>query len=240
MSSAWPHPLSVVAAYDGTAHLADAWRLLWPDVPSACEVDAMMLRQMAGSCLVGPLSQWGISRSSRPPSYSSGRSWTGARACMWRLCARPWGWGRKRTLRLPAFRRVLASAWGLRWGSVFKEPLWRLAVESFPYHGGTHHPPYYSFHTQALVPFSCLCGEVGGSARLHHFWECPVACTLRQYIGLHLPAGVQLQREHIWLLVPPQGLHVEVWLAVGMAAVHGMDAGRHSLGGMYCTTGKRC
>jgi hypothetical protein len=112
--------------------------------------------------------------------------------------------------RLPAFRRALALAWSLRCESIFKEPLWRLAVDDFPYHGGAHHPPYYSFHTQALVPFSCLCGQVGGSARLHHFWECPVACTLRQYIGMHLRTGVQLQREHVWLLATPQGLREEV------------------------------
>ncbi len=27
-------------------HLEDAWRLLWPDPPSACEVDDMLLQQM--------------------------------------------------------------------------------------------------------------------------------------------------------------------------------------------------
>jgi hypothetical protein len=64
-------------------------------------------------------------------------------------------------------------------------------------------------------------------------------CTLRQYVRspprwAGLPAGVQLQREHInviivRLLVPPLGFHAEVWLALGMAAVHGMDAGRRCM-----------
>jgi hypothetical protein len=231
VSSAWPHPLGVVAAYDGTAHLEDAWRLLWPDAPSACEVDAMLLRQMGwelpggAAVAVGDLT---VKQATILQLRAVSDRRTGLHVAFVRE-ALGLGPQADAAARLPALRLALASAWDLRWESAFKEPLWRLALDGFPCHGGTHHPPYYSFQTQAIVPFSCLCGVVGGSPRMHHFWECPVACTLRQYVGLHLPAGVVLQREHIWLLAPPPGLHAEVWLAVGMAAVHGMDAGRRCM-----------
>ncbi len=38
-----------------------------------------------------------------------------------------------------------------------------------------------------------------------------------------------MRREHIWLLAAPLGLHEQVWLAVGMAAMHGMAAGRRCM-----------
>ncbi len=48
-----------------------------------------------------------------------------------------------------------------------------------------------------------------------------------------------MQRDHIWLLATPQGLHEEVWFAVGMAAVHGMDAGRRCMVRLSKPTKKR-
>ncbi len=56
-------------------------------------------------------------------------------------------------------------------------------------------------------------------------WRVRLGCTTS---GSALPPAclrVQLHREHVWLLASPSGLHEEVWLAVGVPAVHGMDAG---------------
>jgi hypothetical protein len=43
-----------------------------------------------------------------------------------------------------------------------------------------------------------------------------------------LPAG-ELQRHHIWLGIPPQGIHQGVWDVVCLAALNAMDAARRTM-----------
>ncbi len=117
--------------------LAVAWR------PSACEVDAMLLRQMGwelpggAAVAVGDLT---VKQATILQLRAASDRRTGLHVALVRE-ALGLGPQADAAARLRALRRALASAWDLRWESVFKEPLWRLALDGFPCHGGTHHPP---------------------------------------------------------------------------------------------------
>ena len=120
---------------------------------------------------------------------------------------------------LAAFARL----WKLRWENYHKEAFWRIAVDGFHYVGGTHHPRYAGQH--ACV---CPCGSQGDvGPRMHHFWLCPVAINLVNFMMTHL--GQVIDRSHLWLLQQPLGVLEPVWDVVGLAALSALEYGRKRL-----------
>lgn len=72
------------------------------------------------------------------------------------------------------------------------------------------------------------CKMLGAPAlRMHHFWQCPVACAVVQQVQSQLPAGRQLACSSLWLgLCPDDAVHAGVWDVVCLAAVAAMEYGR--------------
>ncbi len=119
------------------------------------------------------------------------------------------------------FVSKLSAAWRLKWENVEKETLWRLAVDGVPGANGR-------------VKFKC-CGcpavDLPEDARLHFFWDCPVAVAVRATIATALgptPASAA-SRPSVWLCRAPDCIHHGVWLVVCMAALSAMNHGRRQL-----------
>jgi hypothetical protein len=110
-------------------------------------------------------------------------------------------------------RSTLAAVWRLPWDNKHKDTLWRLQVDGI---------------RAAKVPGPCPCGAPIArqpfAKRQHQFWECPVAMAVRA----QLPAGPQ---SAVWLLEAPEGIHVQVWHVVCLAALSAMAWGRGALWG---------
>lgn len=128
----------------------------------------------------------------------------------------------------------IKKAWGLQWGNKFKETWWRLLLEGVPAAGG---------HGIALNG-PCPCGWVApahldapsraAAQRDHVFWHCPPATAVRRVLAHNLPAGVQLQAKHLWLLQPPcETLHPQVWMVVGLAALTVMASARKHMWALH-------
>lgn len=125
------------------------------------------------------------------------------------------------------FRSTLKFIWKLPVPNVYKEVLWKLAVDGVA--GARARHPWLPLHR-------CGCGADGVSdMRLHHFWECPVAQAVvsamrRELETGNFPLPVCL-RQHLWLLRSPNtaACHKLVWSCVCLAALHAMDVGRRSI-----------
>jgi hypothetical protein len=73
---------------------------------------------------------------------------------------------------LARFAAALRRLWRVRWEPAHKEVLWRLAVDGVPL-------------LAHFAPVRCGCAAAVGSApdaRLHWFWECPVAVAVRRQL----------------------------------------------------------
>ena len=114
----------------------------------------------------------------------------------------------------------------VKWEPEFKEALWRLAVDGIALPGNSHLP-----HTP-LEP--CGCGGLGGAAgrpcspRMHHFWTCPVAGSVRRQLEGYLP-GVTVRRHHVWLGLPPSGCCQGPWDVITLAFTHAVEIARQRL-----------
>ena len=114
---------------------------------------------------------------------------------------------------------TLSSAWRLKWENAEKEVLWRMTVDGVAGANGR-------------VTFKCPgCPGSGlGEARVHAFWECPVAAAVRSTIEAALsPQAPVICRSSVWLCRAPKSVHVGVWQVVCMAAVSAMHHGRRQL-----------
>jgi hypothetical protein len=108
--------------------------------------------------------------------------------------------------------------WKLPWENQRKELFWRLALDGLP--------TAERMHTGE----PCQCGEAVAPGRQHHFWECPVAVSVRQELQAQLaPGAAELQCADLWLVRPVPSVHYGVWKVVCLAAMNAMDAGRRTL-----------
>jgi exonuclease III len=128
----------------------------------------------------------------------------------------------------------LKTVWQLSWGNHFKETWWRLLLEGVPAAGG---------HGIALNG-PCPCGWMApahldkparaAAQRDHVFWHCPPALAVRRVLAHNLPPGTQLQAQHLWLLQPPcAGLHAQVWMVVGLAALTVLASARKHMWALH-------
>lgn len=128
---------------------------------------------------------------------------------------------------LQALRAAMTQLWRLQLvENVYKEPLWRLAVNGVAAAGG---------HGISM-PGPCPCGWAGPAAldpapamcwQRHHFWDCPVAQAVVAAVSSALPAGTPpLTRPQVWLLQSPAGVHADVWPAIAALALYAMERGR--------------
>lgn len=109
---------------------------------------------------------------------------------------------------LAAFAGALSRLWALKWENCNKEALWRVAVNAcwaFPMHA--------AMRAQGVVVAACrACGvDMDAGDRRHYFWDCPVACALRECLGMALGAAPEdsllaVDRASLWLVRPPPGL----------------------------------
>ena len=131
------------------------------------------------------------------------------------------------------FRDTLRRLWELRWENGHKEALWRLAA-----HGIAGFPLMQS-HAGRGRAAACPCGTAvtGAGAcwvRRHLFWDCFVARTLREELEAAMagPAASSVpvvERSHLWLVLPPRGIHPRVWDVVALAAVAALERGRQRM-----------
>ena len=107
---------------------------------------------------------------------------------------------------IAAFTRI----WALSWDNVYKEVFWALIYDAYP------------TAERLGQQWTCGCGAAT-PGRLHHFWECPVACNMVLEIQRHLPHSTpQLQIVHIWLGQSPGEIALDAWLVVALAALGAM------------------
>lgn len=88
-----------------------------------------------------------------------------------------------------------------------------MTVDGFSDYGNSH----YRDRPHAV----CRCGNTTTpSPRLHHFWSCPAAISLRTFIAncAQLPVS-GITRRHLWLAEPPPGVMQPVWDVVVLAAL---------------------
>lgn len=122
---------------------------------------------------------------------------------------------------IAGLRDRLPRVWKLGWDSRWKETFWRLLLGGVVGAGG---------HGIALKRQPCPCGwqipahlegaDAAAAQRDHVFWHCQPARAVRALLQHNLPAGVQLQARHLWLLErPSEGIHAGVWAVVCMAAL---------------------
>ena len=127
----------------------------------------------------------------------------------------------------------LDMVWRLPWENSWKEVWWRLLLHGVAGAGG--------HDVGCRGP--CPCGWVPAAAlampavallqRDHAFWDCPVTGGVRQLLQRHLPAGVVLHPQHLWLLVPPHpSVHHGVWVVVGLAALTALNRARRFMWSM--------
>ena len=108
---------------------------------------------------------------------------------------------------IAAFTRI----WALSWDNVYKEVFWALIYDAYP------------TAERLGQQWTCGCGAAT-PGRLHHFWECPVACNMVLEIQRHLPHSTpQLQIVHIWLCQSPGEFALDAWLGVALAALPGWE-----------------
>lgn len=76
----------------------------------------------------------------------------------------------------------------------------------------------------------CTAGVAPPSVGLQHtFWDCRVACAVRQALSDALGGGMPT-RGSLWLLTPPRaGVCAGAWRLVALAALHAMEHGRRHL-----------
>jgi hypothetical protein len=128
---------------------------------------------------------------------------------------------------LQALRPRVGKVWRLPWENKHKETWCRLLLNGVAGAGG---------HDIGLKG-ACPCGwapaanldSAGRAAaqRDHVFWHCPAACEVRKVLTHNLPASVQLQPYHLWLLQPPApDIHWGVWAVVGLSALEAMACAR--------------
>lgn len=121
----------------------------------------------------------------------------------------------------------LGYAWRLPWDNGWKEVWWRLLVNGVSGAGGHG----------AVVDRPCACGwhwraagwvgaDAAAAVRAHVFWECPVAVAVRGCLQRNLPPGVVLEPRHLWLLMPPAGVHPGVWLVAALSALSALADAR--------------
>ena len=117
-----------------------------------------------------------------------------------------------------AFRTALAAIWRMPFPNHLKCPLWRLAIDAIP---GSRIPAWRcpcDLHRVHLAP-----------ARLHSFWDCPVAHGVRAQLQRALGMDM-LPRHAVWLAQPPRpDIHVAVWRLVACMAIDAMEFGRRLL-----------
>jgi hypothetical protein len=86
--------------------------------------------------------------------------------------------------------------------------------------------------------FACLCGwlpptlpqpQAAMQLRHHAFWDCPVACAVRQHLNQALLPSQSCSEPNIWLVQAPPGVQQPVWDVVAPAALSAMDAGRRTM-----------
>jgi hypothetical protein len=120
---------------------------------------------------------------------------------------------------------VIARLWELRWENCHKEAFWRIAVNgcwAFPMHAAM-------LARGGAVPCCAACGlDMSGGDRVHHFWDCVMALSLREHLGLLLGApvgalGSAFSRAELWLVRPPLGVAPPVWDVVCLAALSALD-----------------
>ena len=117
-----------------------------------------------------------------------------------------------------AFRTTLAAIWRTPFPNRLKCPLWRLAIDAVP---GSRIPAWRcpcDLHRVHHAP-----------ARLHSFWDCPVALGVRAQLQRALGLDI-LPRHAVWLAQPPRpDIHIAVWRLVACLAIDAMDFGRRLL-----------
>lgn len=117
---------------------------------------------------------------------------------------------------------VFPRLWRLRWENRHKEPYWRLAQCGF---AGF---PMQQNYVEMGTPGMCPCGNsLAPGPQVHHFWKCPAIADLRSAITEC--ADVVCELHHVWLTVPPVGMHPLVWDVVCLAAIAAMELGRQRL-----------
>ena len=117
-------------------------------------------------------------------------------------------------------KATLARLLVLKWENEYKEVMWRLLLNGFP---------GFSMHAvRGAQAARCPCGDTMSTGdRLHHFWECPIAQSLRT--ELEAESGLSLARRNLWLLEPLAGMNSLVWDVVCLSAVHALEHGRRWL-----------
>lgn len=129
---------------------------------------------------------------------------------------------------VPTLLATLQDMWRVPWDNCHKEPFWRLAVGGLQIFGDAR-------FMRGRPALACPCGH-GRVGRLHCFWDCCVSQAVRATVQAALdaafPAGGSVLRHHLWVSLPPVGVHGGVWLVVTLAALAAMNTGRRHLAGM--------
>jgi hypothetical protein len=112
--------------------------------------------------------------------------------------------------RAAAVTALMNRLWRIKWDNSHKEPFW-----TFIYNGIRTAARTYTGPRAALAP-TCGCGAPRPD-RLHHFWFCPVADTIRNVLSDAV--NTQITREHLFFALPPPGVHRYVWSAACLAAI---------------------
>ena len=115
--------------------------------------------------------------------------------------------------------KALKKAWKLPCNNNLKTAFWLLTSNCIP--GGRIPHPQWSCPCSPATSPSC--------SRLHSFWECWVAMSIRSTLESALSLSA-LPRFNLWLIVPPTPtIDSEVWTLVCLAAISAMDYGRARL-----------
>lgn len=113
---------------------------------------------------------------------------------------------------------VLSQCWSLKWDNDHKEIYWRVCVDGVAdghRWGGVASQP-------------CGCGHPS-PRRGHYFWSCPVAKAVIQVVQQCWPGQAVVSRASLWLMQAGEGVPIDSWRVVCMAALNGMDTGRTKL-----------
>jgi hypothetical protein len=125
-----------------------------------------------------------------------------------------------------SLQTVFKRMWRMSWSNQRKEIFWRLVYHGVP-------TAVRLGQTHRRCPCGALPNAPGG--RPHHFWECPIAVTVREQVVAALPppapgVAASLSREHLWLCRPPQpGIAILLWDVICVAALGAMEYGRRVL-----------
>lgn len=116
---------------------------------------------------------------------------------------------------------MLGRFWRMPWDNKRKEPMWRLVSDGVPTTEkfSSHNPK-----PGAPEPKVCGCCGTARPGRVHHFWDCLAAQSVRTTISGVI--GRDITQEELWLARPPGGVSQQVWDVVCVAAVAAMDCGR--------------